>query len=94
MRRIMAGIARRGNDMQEPEQGITTGDDAMSLNTGSRVVIRRIFLVCGAITAGPGALVLVGWALASPPSCSSTRTAASCWFPRWPPLRSWWGSPW
>ena len=51
--------------MPEPEQGIEPGDNAMSLNPGSRGVLGRIVLVCGAITAGAGALILVGWAIGS-----------------------------
>src|SRR3989304_2392102 len=63
MRRIMAGIARRGNGMPEPEQEIEPGDDAMSLNPDSRGVTGRVVRICGAITAGAGVLALVGWAL-------------------------------
>src|ERR1017187_10639085 len=37
----------------------------MSLNPGSRGVFGRIVVVCGAITAGAGALILVGWTLGS-----------------------------
>ena len=38
----------------------------MNLNPGSGgVVLGRIVLVCGAITAGAGALILVGWAIGS-----------------------------
>ncbi len=37
----------------------------MSLNPVSRSVTGRVVLVCGAITAGAGALALVGWALGS-----------------------------
>ncbi len=52
--------------MPEPERGIEPGDDAMNLNPGSGgVVLGRIVLVCGAITAGAGALILVGWAIGS-----------------------------
>ena len=59
----MAGIARRGNGMPEPEQEIEPGDDAMSLNPDSRGVTGRVVRICGAITAGAGVLALVGWAL-------------------------------
>ncbi len=51
--------------MPEPEQGIEPGDDAMSPNPGSRGVTGRVVLVCAAITAGAGALILVGWAIGS-----------------------------
>lgn len=51
--------------MPEPEQGIEPGDDARSLNPGSRGVLGRIVLACGAITAGAGVLILVGWEIGS-----------------------------
>lgn len=61
----MAGIARSGNGMPDPEQGIEPGDAAMSLNPDSRGVLGRIVLVCGTITAGAGTLILVGWTIGS-----------------------------
>ena len=65
MGRIIVGIAPNGNGMPQPKQGIEPGDDAMSLNPGARDILGQIVLVCGAITAGAGALILVGWALGS-----------------------------
>jgi PAS domain S-box-containing protein len=49
---VFAALGRRQNP----------GDDAMSLNHGSGGVLGRIVLVCGALTASAGALILVLWA--------------------------------
>ena len=51
--------------MPEPEQGIEPADGAMGLNPDSRGVTGRVVVVCGAITGGAGALILVGWAIGS-----------------------------
>ncbi len=51
--------------MPEPEHAIGSADGAMNLNPDSRGVTGWIVLVCGAISAGIGALVLAGWSVGS-----------------------------
>ena len=48
--------------MPEQERGMELADDTISLNPASRGILGRIVLVCGAITAGVGVLILLGWA--------------------------------
>jgi Kef-type K+ transport system membrane component KefB len=45
--------------MPEPQRGIEPGNDAASLNPGSRGVLGLIVLVCGAITTGTGVLIIL-----------------------------------